>query len=355
MAKPNYTAPLAPAYDVIVSGDSLLAEIGTVLREIVVADDLALPGMFTIELAGDTQHALAPPLLDDSRVAPGAEVDIRLGYADGKDSVITGIIAAIEADFAASRPPLLRMRGYDARQKLQRGRNSRTFTGSTDSQVVEQIAGFAGLPIDTTDSDISHDYLMQADQSDFAFILARAAAIGFELVMRSGKLAFRPAGFDGAEALTLDVAADLLEFCPSLSLAQQPSAVEWRGWSVADKQDLTSTAESGAERAVLGTKSSASQAKQAWGDVLERIGTAPVASQPEGDAIARARFDAMSLSLVTAEGLSFGRTDLMAGTVVKINGAGTMFSGDYYISSVRHRFTPRSGYTTRFSARRNAT
>jgi phage protein D len=347
MAKPENDAPLVPAFDVLVNGKSFAMSFAAHVRSLAVEDDLTQPGMFSLELMGGR--------LDDGRIAPGGAVEVKLGYVNALDSVFQGEIVAIEAEFLSGGPPLLRLRGYDARQKLLRGRNTRTFTASSDSDIVAQIGRAAGLSIATEDSQIVHDYVVQADQTDLGFVLARAALIGFELVARDGKLSFRPAAFDGGDALTLDVAADLIEFFTSLSLAQQVTGVALRGWSVKDKAVLLANAASGDERATMGDTSSARMVSKVYGgDAADLMGNAPAANQPEADAHARARFNDASLALVTAEGLSLGRTDLRAGTVVRIAGAGTMFSGAYYVTSVQHRYGQRDGYTTRFAARRNA-
>jgi uncharacterized protein len=54
------------------------------------------------------------------------------------------------------------------------------------------------------------------------------------------------------------------------------------------------------------------------------------------------------------EGICTGRTDLHPGRVIKIDGIGTRFSGQYYVTSTSHRYSQRDPYQTHFVARRNA-
>jgi phage protein D len=63
----------------------------------------------------------------------------------------------------------------------------------------------------------------------------------------------------------------------------------------------------------------------------------------------------MALAFVTGEGVAVGRTDLKAGTVIKIEGFGRRFSGLYYLASACHIYTPARGYRTELGLRRNAT
>src|SRR5262249_3220683 len=117
----------------------------------------------------------------------------------------------------------------------------------------------------------------------------------------------------------------------------------------------TSRVESGGERTFMGSRASAALANEVMGAAsVWYDGDHLAVDQTENDASARARFNDASLGLVTAEGSVLGRTDLRAGNVARISGAGDRFSGAYYIHSVAHRYTPMGGYITRFSARRNA-
>ncbi len=81
----------------------------------------------------------------------------------------------------------------------------------------------------------------------------------------------------------------------------------------------------------------------------------PVFSQAEADRSALGRFNAMALAHTIGEGLCLGRPALGAGTVVRIDGAGKRFSGLYYVTSAVHSYSPRRGYRTAFTVKRNAT
>jgi phage protein D len=79
-----------------------------------------------------------------------------------------------------------------------------------------------------------------------------------------------------------------------------------------------------------------------------------VESKAEAEAIAKAQLEALTLTYVTGEGMCVGRTDLRAGMVVKLEGLGKRFSGQYYVTATRHSYTPSRGYRTGFTVRRNA-
>ena len=80
----------------------------------------------------------------------------------------------------------------------------------------------------------------------------------------------------------------------------------------------------------------------------------PVMTQAEADQMAKARFNNAALALIVAEGVCWGRTDMRSGRVIKIDGLGRRFSGNYYVTAASHRYLPQRGYYTRFTVRRNA-
>ena len=84
------------------------------------------------------------------------------------------------------------------------------------------------------------------------------------------------------------------------------------------------------------------------------ISQRPVSTQAEADQLAKARFNHRILELVEGEGVCWGRTDLRAGKVIKIDGVGKRFSGQYYVTAAIHCYTSQQGYLTRFTVRRNA-
>ena len=71
--------------------------------------------------------------------------------------------------------------------------------------------------------------------------------------------------------------------------------------------------------------------ENAFGAAVALISELPVLSQPEADQIAKARFNALGLELITGEGRCWGRTDLRSGSVIKIDGVGERFGGNYYV------------------------
>jgi uncharacterized protein len=353
------TAPqiAVPEIDVLINGSPVSAAVLRSVGEVEVDDSVELPSMFSLVMFGYEAQEQNLPWVDNDLFSVGNSVEIKMGWAGASNmtSLIAGEITALEPDFLTSGLPVLKVRGYDRRHRLQRGRKTRTFLQKKDSDVASQIGGEAGLSVRATDSGVSLDYVLQANQTDWEFLCERARLIHYEVVVSDKTLLFRPVGNNQTEILTLDWGNDLIEFHPRLSLAGQATEVKVQSWSVKDKKALMGDSKAGDETSTMGGQSSgAAITKGAFGDAVDVVTDQPVEAQAEADQLAKARFNDLILDLVTGEGACGGNPALRAGKVIKIGGIGQRFGGSYYVTSATHRVSAQSGYLTEFAVRRNA-
>jgi uncharacterized protein len=348
--------PLVAEIDVLINGSPVSASVLRYVEDVVVDDSVELPSMFAFAVTSSNAQEQDSPWVDNEDLfSVGNVVEIKMSGGRNLTSLINGEITALEPEFVASRLPVLKVRGYDRRHRLQRGRKTRTFLEKKDSDIASQIGGEAGLSVQATDSATSLDYVLQANQTDWEFLRERARLIRYEVVVKDKTLFFQPVGNDQSEVLTLDMQNDLLEFCPRLSSAGQVTEVKVQSWRVQDKKAMLGDSKAGDEVSTMGGQSSgAAIAQSAFGDAIDVVSDQPVAVQAEADQIAKARFNDLVLDLVTGDGVCRGRPDVRAGKVIKILGIGQRFGGQYYVTSVIHRYSQANGYLTEFTVRRNA-
>jgi phage protein D len=355
MAQPSDLDRMVPQCRLRIAGADLPEEAQADLVEVAVHQDVAAPGMFTLRLLNWDMDRLEFTWSDDDLFAAGGEVEVLMGYVGHLETVLIGEITGLEPEFAAGELPMVTVRGYDRRHRLMRGRKTRSFAKSKDSDIAGQIAGDAGLTARTEDTGVVHDYELQHNQTDLEFLESRARRIGFEVVVEDKDLLFRPRQNTGAEALTLERSVDLLELHPRLTTLGQAGEVAVRGWSPKDKEAIVGKAAAGDEGTKMGGSATGpAVAEEVFGAAVAATVDLPVLSQAEADQIAGGRLKEIALSYVTGDGVARGRTDLKAGQVVRIEGVGSRFSGLYYTSSVCHTYSCR-GYRTAFTFRRNAT
>lgn len=342
-----------PDVAVKVDGQPLDNLVALNLVEFSVELSVDLPGVFTLDLR--SEHDGSESWFDsDTPFSVGSKVELAAGVLGEPLTVLMhGEITALEAEFGAAAPPRLSVRGHDLRHRLQRGRRVRTFTKMKDSAIARQIAGEAGIRVDAVDSKELVEYLIQANQTDFEFLTERARRIGYELSMDDERLQFRPAPNLREPSLELSMDdGSLDEFRVGLSSAGQVVEATVRGWDVKQKKTLVSRAQA-SQLGAMG-KTSVDRVVRRFGKAAELVATQPVAGKVEADALAAAVLGQRLQPLLRGEGLCVGNPQLRVGRVVGIEGVGKRFGGSYYVAEARHRVTADSGYTTRFTAWRNA-
>ena len=83
-------------------------------------------------------------------------------------------VTGLEPHFSFGHQPTFTVPGYDRRHRFGRGRKTRTFVQQKDSDIAAQIAGEAGLHAQSIDSSVTHEYILQANQTDMEFLQERA-------------------------------------------------------------------------------------------------------------------------------------------------------------------------------------
>ncbi|MEP7120838.1 MAG: hypothetical protein ABJE95_08015 [Byssovorax sp.] len=348
------TPSSTPVVRVTIEGADLPMTAYDDLFEVSVIDDLEAPSMFTLKLTTWDDAARALTWVDDARLSIGNDVEIGLGYAGDVATVIAGEITSLELEMAAGEIPTLLVRGYDRRHRLARGTRTRTFTSMKDSDIAAQIARARQLVPAVTDSVAVHAYVAQVAQTDLEFLVERAKDLNYIVVASGTTLYFGPPPENQTATLALSMSLDVIEFSPRMSTAGEPGAIEVRGWDPKTKQPIVAAA-SAHDLDPMGTITGPALADQAFGTATTSLVHRPVTTQQEADLRAKSALEEIASGFIEGQGTCLGRPALRAGTVVDIQGLGTRFSGSYDVLSTTHAYSLRTGYTTRFSASRNAT
>ena len=142
----------APSYVVRVAGSDLMRNQAVAVSQVEV--DLVLGSAsrfsFTLSDCYSHEHQLFRTGGGDNLLELltfGAEVEIFMGYRDEKSRPIAmrGMITAISTNFPESGAPELSISGYDHGFLLTMGKNSRTWSRTSDSDAVHEIASSNNL------------------------------------------------------------------------------------------------------------------------------------------------------------------------------------------------------------------
>ncbi|MEO7715882.1 MAG: VgrG-related protein [Capsulimonas sp.] len=313
-----------------------------------VENSLHLPDLCTVRL-----HDPGFVWLDSDKVKEGVAIEILAGEENVMPlkTIFQGEVTALEMDLAAHGSPTLVLRCSDRSHRLHRGRKSRSFVQSKDTDIVKKVAEEDGFTVHADTTSQVHEWVFQNNQTNWEFLTERAAYNGFRLFVQGEKdLHFEKVQDQGTSALTIEWGKDLRSFRPRTSAGRQVSEVVVRGWDPKTKQPIVGSSKIPMGVPQIGdAKSGGEIAAKAFGAAKMVVADRPVHSQAEADDLARSVCDDLGGSFVEAEGLCHGQPTLKPGMMVEIKNIGKRFSGKYQVSATTHVYTPAEGFSTLFS------
>ncbi len=348
-----------PVNIVLVDGQELSDEIKADILSVTVNLYSEGPDMFSVNLDAwdaDTQEI---QYVDDV-FREGSVIEIKMGYNEEVESLLTGEITAIEVEFHDNESPIIILQGYDKLHRIRRGTKTQFFSQIKDNDIVQQIADAAGINVEVEDTVVEHEHVLQYNQTDLDFLIARANKIRYELKMEGETLFFRPARNGEGNVVSMEYGQSLRKFFPRSSTMTQVSEIQVKGWNPKDKEAILASAKSGEEVSRMeGDQLGVDITNAAFGEAKGIIVNNPVVTQAEADQIAMAKFNDMNVKYLSGDATAIGDPRIRAGDVIELSKLGQRFSGLYYIVKAQHYIDPQKkdggGYTTEFCVMRNAT
>jgi phage protein D/phage baseplate assembly protein gpV len=323
-------------FSVKLGGSNLDTAIEEKLLEIIVDHTLYLPDMVVLRLDDTGQEAMNNTQVFDV----GKELEIKVYNT----SIFKGEVTSLESDFGEDGAAIFLVRGYDKSHRLHRGRKRMTYLEMTDSDLVSQIAGGAGLQADVDSTKVTHKYIYQDNQTDMEFLQTRAHSLGYHVYVDDGKLCFKAKPPSLGQPIDLEWGINLYSFRPRLNAAHQVDKVIVQGWDPSKKEaireEVTSPSSTDNQGGVQG--GGGATAKKAFGAAEMVVVNSPIAVPTEAKEMAQGLLDAFQRSFVQAEGVCEGNPKIKAGAIVNIQGVGQRFGGKYAVTEARHLYSSRT-------------
>jgi phage protein D len=232
-------------------------------------------------------------------------------------------------------------------------RRTRTWENVTDSDVFSQIAGDHGLTPDVSASGPQHKVLAQVNQTDLAFMRDRARGIDAELWMDGTTLSVKSHASRGGAPLRRGLGAGIRSLTVLADLAGQRSSLDVYGWDVSAKTALQESASDAALGGELkGGQSGATVLSSALGQRKESVAHAVPLTGGEARARAEAMFRQRARRFLSGHGVAEPDAALRVGATISVDALGPMFSGEFYVTEVRHVFDGVRGMRTEFAVER---
>jgi uncharacterized protein involved in type VI secretion and phage assembly len=327
-----------------VDGKTLAPELYPQVTLVRVEESVHLPDYFAIHL--DDPHF---ELFDKGTFTIGTRVEIAF-RAEGDPVVVTaGEITAIAVEPGASGRHELVLSGFDLTHRMARVAKSRSFQKVTDADIASRIAGEYGLDADVDGTGAAQEYVLQAGETDYAFLRRRAARIGFNVWVSEKTFHFKKQPRGTATPPKLAYGKNLSKFSVRFSAAERGDEVEIRGWDQLGKEAITGRA----EQTDPGTDAPAAQeftdaARRAFGRVKRNAGQFPVTDQAQADALASSLLLRASGEEAVLRGEAIGDPLIGAGAKVQIEGIGSRMTGTWRVTGVEHTYGATRPYLTRF-------
>jgi phage protein D len=322
---------------------------GVSVAKVEVTHELDRPGSFVVETADLTPDDLE--WIEGTTVQEGAPVKIAMGWTEKGDPVFAGEVLGIELEVSSASSPRIAIRGFDRLHRLARARRSRAFAQKRDSEIAGDLALEHGLRLVGPQTKVIHPYVLQADQTDLAFLRARARPLGFVVRVDDTKLHFAPRGLTGSPVATAALGDNLLEFFVRTSVLGLAGAAEARGWDPAAQKAIVGKASK--VPSLMGGKTAGfRRADESFSAQVTRA-DGPIVIADDATLTAAGVFETAALDHVVCEGKMLGAAVLRPGDILEVTGIGKRFSGNYWLTRVVHRYD-HTGFTTSFDGRRTA-
>ena len=339
-----------PDFDIYLDGSQLTGEKKSCVIDVSVDMSLNSPDMFMVTFNNRT--AQNKGMWIDSMAREWATVRVDMGYQGDLSTLLNGEVVGHEARFVEDGPTHYTVRGYDFLHRLTRGRYTRSWKDTPDSDIAKEIAMSVGFSVKEVANTPPQEYVLINNQSYLDFLRERARRYNLEVDVDEKKnFYYREPKHKEAQVLELKWELDLVEFSPRLSTAHQVTKVIVKGWDPRTKKEIVGIAETPADT-MGGSKDGTALTKKGLGAVETVIVDKPIHKQEEADAMAKAKLLDRQLDLITGEAVCRGDYRIRAGSVVKLSAVGERYSGTYYVTNALHCFH-NGGYRTTFNFRRS--
>ncbi|HET9517955.1 MAG TPA: VgrG-related protein, partial [Actinoplanes sp.] len=309
-----------------------------------VEESVHLADFFTVHF--DDPHF---ELFDKGTFTIGTRLEIAF-RAEGDPTVVTaGEVTAIAVQPGAAGRHELVLTGFDLTHRLAREPKSRSFQRVTDADIATRIAGEYGLDADVDGTGAVHDYVLQAGETDYAFLRRRAARIGYDLWVSERTFHFKKTPRSTATPPKLRYGQNLSSFTVRFSAAERCDEVQIRGWDQLGKQTIAGRAtETDPGTDAPAAAELADAARRAFGRITRNAGQFPVTDQAEADALASSLLLRASGEEAVLRGEAAGDPLIGAGAKIHIDGIGSRLTGAWRVTGVEHTYGTGRPYVTRF-------
>lgn len=290
------------------------------------------------------------------------EVKVLMGYGGDLKVMLTGSFTTMEPNFPSGGAPTLNVRGLNVLHQFRIKQETRTWKDMKISQIIKSMERDFPIPIKNDSAALREEsplaFVSQTNQYDIDFIFSWARRLGYVVYIREAEApGSEPELFFGRSqsregsgprdvTFELEWGRSLVDFKPTLTIANQVTAVWVKGWN----RETGEPFEGGMTLDELDLNEDLLRLMNFESREISVVDE-PVDNIQEARKMASAILKDRVKEMVKAGGTTVGLPDLRSGKKVIIKNVGSRLSGTYFVTETTHTISD-SGYITKFKARR---
>lgn len=287
--------------------------------------------------------------VDDKRFVEGLAFKVRWGYANDISDERLAVIVKAKPDFGTGFPTMV-IKAFDLRRNMNRNGNPKSWGPVSSTAVARQIAARYNFDVDLEESnDARSAYRVQsAEVTDFQYLGSLAKKLNWDFYLEGGVLHFHHKRYESEPTLLFtyftDSVGTMLHFTPDVDMSKAPVV----GNTSASTQDGHASSKEGDNSTELGlyeinTKQNGQYIPSIKGPSQQQ-GPILDPSHESDKRVAAMHADALKRKIdmraVTASASFIGAPRIRARTIVRIEGVGRVYSGNWRVASAKHVIQP---------------
>ena len=276
------------------------------------------------------------PVLNSAQFAPGTKIEVKAGYDDGEQSLIySGIVMKQNVNQQGKDNMTIRVICKDPAVAMTQKRYSWNFdANSTDQDVMQKsITKWKGVSAKVASTKGTIPQPVKFNATDWDFVLDRAEVNGMVVIVEAGTVNVHPPSEKEGSTVKLEYGDDVFEFDAELSAENQFQKIEATAWDV--KSQKVVTASYTPEDYGTGNLST-STLSEVLGIDYYQLQAGGFLTQQELETWVNGVGVNTEFRKVQGSLEVQGSSDLVVGGQLNLNGFGSRFDGNVYLSGLVH-------------------
>jgi len=287
----------------------------------------------TIQLMDGEASQSTFEVSNSDHFVPGQKIEIQLGYRSENESVFKGIVVKHGIKIRKTGSFLL-VECRDEAVKMTSDAKSRYFADMKDSAIIEEVLRAYQLKHNVTATTPDLKEVVQYESSDWDFLICRAEANGYVVLVEDGEITVAPPDTGGEPVVAVQYGATLLELDAEIDARSQSKGIKATSWNATGQELIEAEAR---EPLTTGNGNlTPNELANIIGGEARLIRHGGKLGQPELQAWADGRLLKERLAKVRGRAKFQGFAGVTAGKLIEVTGIGERCEGKLYVSGVRH-------------------